>query len=119
MKSVCRNAGRSDAFRWVKAQADSLLHEASDSAAIAEAHFLLGFADQDVVALAGGAVPDLEPPSRYQAEAAAARDRAVEHLRLGLNLDSTSLWALQAKRDLPVLVQGRTPKGTHFYCFPG
>ncbi|HKF00709.1 MAG TPA: hypothetical protein VKB49_00300 [Candidatus Sulfotelmatobacter sp.] len=92
-----------DIFRTVIPDGEWLLTK-KPNADVAQIQFIIGDAYSDMVALAGGAVPDYGEAFSHQ-EGEAARERALQRYRLGLAVDSTSenardawlqAWHLQA-----------------------
>jgi hypothetical protein len=112
-KGMC-SAGAEE-FRRVIAEGEpflSRLQESSDRIAL---HYLLGTAYADIVALADS-VTDYAEPERYRAEAAAARDRSLEHLRQALTLDPRAPNALHAWVTAWRLQAGLPPLSVRFFC---
>jgi hypothetical protein len=78
-----------DIFHTVIADGEWLLAKNPSAANAAQIHFIIGDAYSDMVALAGGSDPDYGESFTPQ-EADAAREKALQHYRMGLAVDSTS-----------------------------
>ena len=88
----CENAASSPVFRRVISDGEDLLAKGLDAGAAAQVHFMVGDADSDIVAIAGGlggANGDYTPEA-FRPEADTARRKALQHYRAGLAVDSTS-----------------------------
>ena len=83
------NDEQPDIFRTVIADGEWLLTKNPNAANAPQIHFIIGDAYSDMVALAGGADPDYGESFTPQ-EADTAREKAVQHYRLGLAVDSAS-----------------------------
>jgi hypothetical protein len=79
----------SGTIRTAVSDGEWLLSKNPDAATAAQIHFMIGDAYSDMVALAGGADPDYAE-SFTQQEGEAAREKALQHYRLALTVDSTS-----------------------------
>jgi hypothetical protein len=83
------NEEQPDVYRTVIADGEWLLAKNPNAANAAQIHFIIGDAYSDMVALAGGADPACEE-SFTQQEGEAAHEKALQHYRVGLAVDSTS-----------------------------
>ncbi|MGC4084665.1 MAG: hypothetical protein QM736_21755 [Vicinamibacterales bacterium] len=112
--STC-DAPNGEGFRAVIREGTNFL--ATHPAALTRAYveLLVGLAYADIVALAHGAESDYTRPRVYQREEAAARARAVEHLRAGLGGDIDATEAAEARNTMWRLLAGLAPWNTTFF----
>jgi hypothetical protein len=111
------NDEQPDVFRTVIADGEWLLAKSPNTANAAQIHFIIGAAYSDMVALAGGADPECGE-SFTQQEGEAAHEKALQHYRLGLAVDSTSENAKEAWLQAWHLRAGLLPE-THFAACEG
>lgn len=78
-------------------------------------HYYVGIAHADIVALADDPNPDYHDPAEFRPRAAAARARAIAHLRAALAGLTDRRLRRHAWRLATALMAGRS-MGTRFYC---
>jgi hypothetical protein len=113
----CTQAGP-EGFREVISEGEALLAKNIDAQSAAEAHFRVGDAYSDIVAIAGGksGANGEYDSSKYAGEAEADRAKALAHYRAGLAIDNTSQNAADAWRQAWHLSTGLVP-GEFYVCF--
>src|SRR6266568_2059227 len=107
-----------EVFEKVIATGEPLVSRTEEQEIRIATHLFLGDAYTTIVALAEGEVPpEFADARKYARRAPAAREKAVEHLRAAIALESESERAREAWNTAWRLLAGLPPTRARFFCF--